>query len=93
MAPYWEHFDNIRGIVNAVTTSVTDHSVTYTDKEGVSHTIAGDDVIVCGGVEPRDTEAIAYASAAADFHLIGDAAGYGDMQCAIRSGFAAASMI
>ncbi len=93
MAPYWEHFDNLKGITHASTVKVTDKTVTYLDADGAEHTLEGDDVIVCGGVRPALEAALKYASAAPFFRLIGDADGAGDIQRSIRSGFAAASQI
>ena len=93
MAPYWEHFDNLKGITKANTVKVTAKTVTYRDAEGAEHTLEGDDVIVCGGVRPYLDGALKYASAAPFFRLIGDADGAGDIQRSVRSGFAAASQI
>ncbi len=93
MVPYWEHFDNLKGITRAVTTCVTDKTVTYTDENGQEHTLQGDDVIVCGGVEPCTDEALAYAGVAPEFYLIGDAAGAGNIRAGIHSGFGAASTL
>ncbi len=93
MAPYWERFDNLKGITEATTVRVTPNSVTYVDKDGIENTLACDDVVVCGGIEPCIDEAMAYYSAANEFYVVGDADGAGDMPCSIRSGFAAASRI
>ena len=93
MAPYWEHFDNLRGITRATTTRVTAKTVTYTDENGNEHTISGDDVIVCGGVEPCLSSALRYAAAAPEFYMIGDVGGAGDIQTSVRSAFAAASQL
>jgi pyruvate/2-oxoglutarate dehydrogenase complex dihydrolipoamide dehydrogenase (E3) component len=93
MAPYWEHFPNITGITEATTTSVTAHSVTYTDKDGASHTILGDSVIACGGVEANTAETLQYASAAPEFYMVGDGSGTPDLQTALRSAHAAALQI
>ena len=93
MAPYWERFEQIHGITNATTIRVTDTTATYLDQEGAEHTVEGDCVVVCGGVEPCVDSALQYASAAPEFHLIGDAGGATDIQTSIRSAFAAASQI
>jgi 2,4-dienoyl-CoA reductase-like NADH-dependent reductase (Old Yellow Enzyme family)/thioredoxin reductase len=93
MAPFWEHFDNLKGITKASTTKIEGNKVTYIDENGVSHTIEGDEVVICGGVKPNTANALKYASAAAEFRLIGDADHVGDIQQAVRSGFAAASQL
>ena len=93
MAPYWEHFDNLKGITKANTVKVTPKTVTYVDADGAEHTLEGDDVIVCGGVRPYLEGALKYAAAAPYFRMIGDVDGAGDIQKSVRSGFAAASQI
>lgn len=93
MAPYWEHFENLKGITKATTKKVTATTVTYVDEEGAEHTLQGDDVIVCGGVEPCLDSALKYAAAAPEFRMIGDVDGCGDIQTCVRSGFAAASQL
>lgn len=93
MAPFWEHFDQIQGITNATTIRVTGNSATYLDKDGVEHTVEGDSVVVCGGVEPCVDSALKYAAAAPEFYLIGDAGGGHDIQTGIRSAYGAASQL
>ena len=93
MAPYWEHFDNLKGITRATTTKVTPTSVTYVDADGNTHTLEADEVIVCGGVKPRLKDALKYVGSAPEFRLIGDVDGARDMQVSFRSGFIAASQL
>lgn len=93
LAPFWEKFENLHGITNATTVRVDEKSVTYRDEAGALHTLTGDDVIVCGGVEPCDEAALALAGAAPEFYLVGDAAGTPDLQTGLRSAYAAASQI
>ena len=93
MAPFWERFPNLRGITEATTLSVTPTSVTYEDAAGAKHILEGTDVIVCGGVRPRELDALRYALCAPEFYVIGDAGGARDIQTSVRSGFAAASQL
>ena len=93
MAPYWVHFEGIRGITNATTIRVTPHSATYLDENGTEHTVEGDSVVVCGGVEPCLEVALQYVTAAPEFYMIGDVGGANDIQTGIRSAFAAASQL
>ncbi len=93
MAPYWEHFENLRGIMRATTVRVSPTSVTYCDAGGLEHTLTADNVVVCGGVEPCTEAALRYAGAAPEFYLIGDVGGGCDIQTGIRSAFAAASQL
>lgn len=93
MVPFWEHFDNLKGITKATTTKVTEKTVTYVDENGQEHTIEGDDVIVCGGVEPCVDAALEYATVAPEFYIIGDAAGAGNIRTSIHDAYGAASQL
>ncbi|MBE6992340.1 MAG: FAD-dependent oxidoreductase [Ruminococcaceae bacterium] len=93
MEPFWHKFKNLKGITKATTTKVTAKTVTYVDENGVEHTIEGDDVIVCGGVEPCVDAALQYATVAPEFYLIGDVAGAGNIRSSIHRAFGAASQL
>ena len=68
-------------------------SVTYTDKEGVSHTIACDSIVACGGMVPAQDEALSFQDVADVFIIIGDNEATGNVQSATRAAFAAAMRI
>ncbi|MCR5785220.1 MAG: FAD-dependent oxidoreductase [Eubacterium sp.] len=93
MAPYWEHFDNIKGITEVTTTMVGKNSIVYEDETGEKHSLSADEVIVCGGVKPCTENAIKYSACAPEFYMVGDAEKVGDIQQDVRSAFAAASQI
>ena len=80
-------------VLEAKTTAVTPASVTYTDRDGISHTLEADSVVMSSGSTPRQSEALAYAACAPTFRLLGDCNIAANMQAAIRSGFAAASLL
>ena len=65
----------------------------YADKDGTLHTIPADSVVVSGGSLPLQSEALRYSDCAPEFKLLGDCNIPANMQAAIRSGFAAASLI
>ncbi len=83
----------LRFVLEAKTTAVSSDSVTYTDREGVSRTLRADSVIMSSGASPRQQEALRYAACAPTFRLLGDCSVPGNMQSAIRSGFAAAALL
>lgn len=85
--------ENLTYILEATTTAITTEGVVYTDKNGNSHVVPADSVVVSGGVVPLQEEALAYANCAREFKLLGDCNVPNNMQAAIRSGFAAASLI
>ena len=93
MHPYWDKFENLKGITKATTTKVTATTVTYVDENGEEHTLEADEVIVCGGVKPCLEDALKYAACAPEFRMIGDVDNAQNMQVSIRSGYMAASQL
>ena len=92
-ADAWSKMENLTPIKRATTTAVAPGSVTYTDKNGESHTLACDSIVACGGMQPALNEALAFAGAAKQFIIIGDNEGSGNVMTATRSAFAAAARI
>jgi 2,4-dienoyl-CoA reductase-like NADH-dependent reductase (Old Yellow Enzyme family)/thioredoxin reductase len=92
-APYWERFENLKGITQATTTKVTDTTVTYVDADGAEHTLEADQVIVCGGVKPYLDGALKYAGTAPEFRMIGDVDGATNMVSALRSAYITGNQI
>ena len=94
MAPAWERYEKLHGIVNVRTESVDGGTVTYLDAEGKRHTITGDSVVICGGMKPRMDEAMTFAGTAERFFLIGDCSGAcGNLQTCNRDAWSKANML
>lgn len=93
MRPAWEKYDNLKGIVSVTTKKVEGTKVTYVDAGGAEHTIEADSVVLCGGMNPCIDEALAFADTAAQFFVIGDANGCGNLQRCNRDAFSKASQI
>lgn len=81
----WEKYPNFSSIVDATTTEVTPTSVTYTDKEGVSHTMEADSVVICGGMKAQRDEALRFFGSADRFFLTGDCEKVSNLQVGNRS--------
>lgn len=93
MRNYWKKQRNFHPILSATTIRVTPDTVKYRDKDRHTHILSCDSVIVCGGMSALMDEALQYAGSAPYFRIIGDCDGGGNIQSAVRSGFAAASCI
>jgi hypothetical protein len=91
--PAWEKYDNLKGIVSVTTKKVEGGKVTYVDAGGAEHTIDADSVVLNGGYNPCTDEALAFHDTAAQFFVIGDANGCGNLQRCNRDAFAKASQI
>ena len=91
--PVWEKYDNLHSITNATTLSVEGGTVTYKDKAGEIKTITADSVIICGGMEPRESEALAYAGVSDKYFIAGDCNGAGNLPGCVRDSFSAAMNI
>jgi 2,4-dienoyl-CoA reductase-like NADH-dependent reductase (Old Yellow Enzyme family)/thioredoxin reductase len=84
---------DLTAICKVTTTAVDPTHVTYTDDQGVSHTLEADTVVACGGMTPRQTQAMAFAGLAPRFYAIGDCNQVGNIHTCTRGAFAAAMQI
>ena len=92
-APAWEQYENLQGIVNATTVSVEGNVVTYRDANGTLHVLAGDSVVICGGMRPCMEDAMEYAKQAPRFFAVGDCNGAGNLQRCNAEAFACVMQI
>ena len=60
------------------------------DERDVTHTISGDSVVICGGMDPRTDEALAYAGVSDKFFAAGDCTGVGNLTGCTRDAYSAA---
>ena len=70
-----------------------DEGVTYTDGDGTEHRIPGDCVVMAAGMEPNTDAALELFDSAYSFYMVGDCQKAGNVQKAVRTGFAAALQI
>lgn len=84
---------NLSAITHAATTEITDDGVWYQDQAGEKHFVPADDVVLSGGVKPRQAEAMALAGTAPEFYVIGDAKKSGDIKSCTRSAYSIATLI
>ncbi len=80
-------------ILNAVTTEIRSDGITYSDKDGASHALSCDSVVVSCGFTANSEEAMAYGICAPEFYIIGDCNKVANLQKAIRSGFSIGNAI
>lgn len=85
--------ENLTVILEASTTAIRTDGVEYRTKDGMIHSLTADSVVVSGGSRALQAEALGYADCAPEFRLLGDCNVVSNMQAAVRSGFAAASLI
>ena len=83
----------LQAICRAKTVAMDANSVTYEDAAGVVHTITGDSVVACGGMQPLMAQAMAFAGSAPRFFAIGDCNQVGNIHTCTRSAFSAAMQI
>lgn len=93
MQSYWSARPDFHSILQVSTTDVSETSVSYLDKDAQLHTLECDSVVVCGGVQSLQEEALKYASSAPSFFMIGDCMKPGNVHDCTRSAFAAANQI
>ncbi len=88
--PAWEAYDNLHALLKVTTVAVEGNTVTYVDERDVTHTISGDSVVICGGMDPRTDEALAYAGVSDKFFAAGDCTGVGNLTGCTRDAYSAA---
>lgn len=92
METAWKQLRTFSYITNAAASEVLDHGVNYV-KDGQAHFIEADSVILCGGVTPRNREALALSQANVNFYVIGDCAKAANVHHAVKTAYAAANRI
>ena len=81
----WEKYPEFHSIVNANTTEVTEKTVSYTDENGISHTLEADSVVICGGMKAQRDAALQFYGAASRFFMTGDCEKVANLQVGNRS--------
>lgn len=89
----WQALDGFSSILNAKTTAVTGHSVTYQLPDGSSHELSCDSVVVCGGMRPLQEEALSFGGITPMFFTAGDCNRPANVRDCVRTAFAAAQNI
>ena len=92
MAPAWEKYEGIKGILSATTVKVEGNTVTYV-QDGQEKTVSGDSVIISGGMNPNVDEALRFAGIVPKFFVIGDANRDGNIQRGMRDAFSKAMLL
>jgi 2,4-dienoyl-CoA reductase-like NADH-dependent reductase (Old Yellow Enzyme family)/thioredoxin reductase len=82
----------IQVILNARGTGIHG-GVTYTDAGGATHLLEAGTVVIAAGMKPRLDEAMALWNTGDRFVMVGDCAFVGNVEKAIRTGFAAAIVL
>lgn len=91
--PAWRAYDNFAEIYRAKTVLVTPNSVTYL-KAGKETTLEADSVVVTGGYQSCQKEALQYAGCVPEFYMAGDVeADCNDLQGGNVSAFGRASLL
>ena len=83
----------VQVIRKAKTINIQPGQVTYLTRKGETCTLACDDIVACGGMEPNSAEAVSFRDAAPEFYMIGDCRQNGNMRNAIRDAYALAMRI
>jgi 2,4-dienoyl-CoA reductase-like NADH-dependent reductase (Old Yellow Enzyme family)/thioredoxin reductase len=94
--PYMNALANKSGVLtyhSVRTQKIEPNAVTFTDQDGVQQTVACDDVVAAGGMEPNSGLAISFKSCADEFYMIGDCRENGTMRHAIRDAYGIAMQI
>ena len=89
--PLLERLDEFTDVrTGARVTSISEHAVTYADKEGGSHTVECDSVILAVGTRPNAEEAEKFRFTAGDYVQVGDCVKIQNVYGATHTGYWAA---
>lgn len=91
--PAWANYANLRGITGVTTTKIEEQKVTYVDAGGNEQTIDADSVVISGGMNALQDEALRFYDTAGRFFMVGDCNSVGNVQKCMREAFAAAAQI
>jgi thioredoxin reductase len=89
----WEALQGFHYVLEARVTGITGDNVTYVDNTGQKHEIEAGSVVIAAGTQAKHDLAMQFYGAADRFFMVGDCQRAGNIQQAIRSAFATASML
>ena len=83
---------NLKYIVNACCVSIGSE-VTYKDAKGEEKKLKAGTVVIAAGMKPKSDEAMAFYNAGGRFVMVGDCHTIGNLEKAMRTGFAASIVL
>jgi len=88
-------YHGLKRKTGCTTIGFADGKLSDVNHKGIEKSIEVDSVVISGGLNPRQEEALAYYGAAPEFYICGDAAGDGEGNIAkvMRSSWSIASMV
>ena len=89
----WEKIPTFSYVLNATAKEITAEGVTYTDKDGVDHTIPADSVVMSVGMRSKTDEALSFYGTNPGFFMVGDCKKPGTIQTTNRSAYVIANNI
>ena len=90
----WELYgDDLTWTLEATTQGVGPKGVVFTTKDGKTHHLDADSVVISGGMRPLTEEALAYSGHSVQFMAIGDCEKPANLQVNLRKAFGAAAQI
>jgi NADPH-dependent 2,4-dienoyl-CoA reductase/sulfur reductase-like enzyme len=89
----WKRLPTFHFVLNARCTDVTEDGAVYRDADGKTQTVNAGSVVLATGMTAKQDFAMAFYGTGDRFFMVGDCREAGDIQRAIRTAFAAASML
>ena len=90
---FWSDLKEFDYYTETAVQSVQDGIVRFRDRDGQQQTIPADDVVLCGGMRPRNERAVAYAQVVDYFRLIGDCKRVDNVRTATKAAYVSAMLI
>lgn len=89
----WEAIPTFHYILSASATAIREDGVEYVDRDGVSHHLAANTVVLSAGMKAKKEEALSFYGAAKRFYMIGDCRKPGTVQTTNRDAYGTAMSI
>ena len=86
----WEAIPTFNYVLEATAKEIKEGCMVYTDKDGVDHEIAADNVILSAGMSSKSDEAMAFYGTAKRFYMVGDCVKPGTIQTVNRNVYSTA---
>lgn len=90
---FWKELKDFDYYTGVSVHSVVDGRVEFTDNTGAEQCIDADHVVLCGGMRPRNEDAVAYAQVVNYFRIVGDCKKVDNVRTATKAAYVAAMLL
>jgi pyruvate/2-oxoglutarate dehydrogenase complex dihydrolipoamide dehydrogenase (E3) component len=90
---FWDGLEDFYFYTETAVSSIADGVVTFTDADGQEQKLEADDVVLCGGMQPQNQEAVQFAKVVKYFRMVGDCNRVANVRTATKAAYVAAMLL